>query len=902
MKAAQNGVANVSVLDGWWDEGWTGDNGWAIGGRETDPDEGAQDWADAQDLYRLLEEEIVPRYYERDANGRPDGAGSSVMRRSMATHDLALLDDPDAPRVHRAALPAGGRRRRVRRARPTTPRRHARPAERRTVAPAHLAGAGHPQPPAGRQLRLGLRRGLRAGLPADARGARAPPGRPPRRSTTRGRCSSGSRAERPDVPRPPARARRRAARSRSSAAATTSRSSPRCPERDRIGQLTPDGATSSRRSSAGGRAAPGWPSASGSRTCRPRSSTAGYDWTILDDAHFRAAAIPEEDLWGAVHDRGPGPAARPSSAPSRACATGSRSATSRTSSTTCATTRPRTATRVGMMGDDGEKFGGLADDLGALLGRAAAGSTGSSRRSRRTPTGCPRSRRPRGWTATARSGASTSRPARTPRWASGRCRADESLVFADAAPPRRRPSAGPRRAGCAAAFWRNFQVKYREINDLHKQMLRTSAKVAAMPAGPARDARPRPPVPGPVERLLLARPVRRHLHQPHAPRHVRAPDRGRGPRPTPARGRRRGDGRASGPRHGRPRRGPAGRTPGQVVTIDLDRGRRDRRLGHPGGAPRAAAVLRRRPEAYHETLRAHEAAGGATADGDATATAARRPRSTTSSWPRRPGSPTASATTTTSAAPGLVRFLPARRDAGRLGERRRRPSSATAVDRRLRARRARSRAGSSIRRDGRRSPAASRGPRHQDDHASAAAGSTRRSTSGSTSRTSAPSGRRGRARARVDARRCWAAAATRRPGGTSAARGPRTTGRDGDRRSTRIAPGQRLRRRRRRDDRRRRRPTPGGRRSRPSRTRRRVRARLPGQRLLLSWPLRLEPGARWSATVANAVTSTTDRAEGPGIRQPVACAPRADEVRAAPRVEAPLARADRASATCEDRC
>jgi len=48
MKAACNGVVNLSVLDGWWDEGWVGDNGWAIGGRETNPDEGAQDYADAQ--------------------------------------------------------------------------------------------------------------------------------------------------------------------------------------------------------------------------------------------------------------------------------------------------------------------------------------------------------------------------------------------------------------------------------------------------------------------------------------------------------------------------------------------------------------------------------------------------------------------------------------------------------------------------------------------------------------------------------------------------------------------------------------------------------------------------------------------------------------------------------------
>ena len=40
MKAAQNGVVNARVLDGWWDEGWTGDNGWAIGGRETEPRRG----------------------------------------------------------------------------------------------------------------------------------------------------------------------------------------------------------------------------------------------------------------------------------------------------------------------------------------------------------------------------------------------------------------------------------------------------------------------------------------------------------------------------------------------------------------------------------------------------------------------------------------------------------------------------------------------------------------------------------------------------------------------------------------------------------------------------------------------------------------------------------------------
>jgi len=71
MKAAMNGIPSLSILDGWWDEAYDGQNGWAIGGRESLADEAAQDEADAADLYRLLEEEVVPRFYERDADGLP---------------------------------------------------------------------------------------------------------------------------------------------------------------------------------------------------------------------------------------------------------------------------------------------------------------------------------------------------------------------------------------------------------------------------------------------------------------------------------------------------------------------------------------------------------------------------------------------------------------------------------------------------------------------------------------------------------------------------------------------------------------------------------------------------------------------------------------------------------------
>jgi starch phosphorylase len=84
MKAGANGVVELSVLDGWWDEGWTGDNGWAIGGREPVGDEAAQDWADAMDLYRILESEVVPEYYDRDDAGIPV-RWVERMRRSIAT-------------------------------------------------------------------------------------------------------------------------------------------------------------------------------------------------------------------------------------------------------------------------------------------------------------------------------------------------------------------------------------------------------------------------------------------------------------------------------------------------------------------------------------------------------------------------------------------------------------------------------------------------------------------------------------------------------------------------------------------------------------------------------------------------------------------------------------------------
>ena len=71
MKAAANGVLNVSIGDGWWPEGFVGGNGWLIDPGVEHADHAAQDAADADALYRLLENEVVPAFYDRDAREVP---------------------------------------------------------------------------------------------------------------------------------------------------------------------------------------------------------------------------------------------------------------------------------------------------------------------------------------------------------------------------------------------------------------------------------------------------------------------------------------------------------------------------------------------------------------------------------------------------------------------------------------------------------------------------------------------------------------------------------------------------------------------------------------------------------------------------------------------------------------
>jgi starch phosphorylase len=73
MKALANGSLNLSVLDGWWDEGYHRDFGWAIGHGEVYQDHEAQDTIESRDLYNLLEEEIIPLFYQRGPDGIPRG-------------------------------------------------------------------------------------------------------------------------------------------------------------------------------------------------------------------------------------------------------------------------------------------------------------------------------------------------------------------------------------------------------------------------------------------------------------------------------------------------------------------------------------------------------------------------------------------------------------------------------------------------------------------------------------------------------------------------------------------------------------------------------------------------------------------------------------------------------------
>jgi alpha-amylase len=334
---------------------------------------------------------------------------------------------------------------------------------------------------------------------------------------------------------------------------------------------------------------------------------AGYRWTILDDQHFRAAAIPEENLWGAytTEDQGdlltvfgteqglryriPFGSVEDVIAYLRDHAT-------------------EDGKRVGMMGDDGEKFGAWPTTYEHCWGGGRwverffeaieanadwlATVTPSQWLDREPPIG--------------RVYVPTSSYAEMGEWA---LPPDETVVFTkllhDAA-ARRDPAHRWLRGG----FWRNFQVKYREINDLHKQMLRTSRKVALMPEGPERTAA--------LDHLhrgqsndcywhgLFGGIYISHMRLATYEHLIAAEDAADAILATAVAAE-----RLDLDMDGRDEIRLA--DVGQVVAIKPTEG-----AGIGGWDIRAArhaltAVLRRRPEAYHETLRAHDAKAGAEA-------------------------------------------------------------------------------------------------------------------------------------------------------------------------------------------------------------------------------------------------------------------------------------------------
>src|SRR5262249_10458948 len=84
MKVCANGGLNFSVLDGWWVEGYKGDNGFAIGAGEEYDDTEIQDEVESRALYDMLEKEIVPMFYKRGSDGLPRD-WLRVMKRSVST-------------------------------------------------------------------------------------------------------------------------------------------------------------------------------------------------------------------------------------------------------------------------------------------------------------------------------------------------------------------------------------------------------------------------------------------------------------------------------------------------------------------------------------------------------------------------------------------------------------------------------------------------------------------------------------------------------------------------------------------------------------------------------------------------------------------------------------------------
>ena len=335
--------------------------------------------------------------------------------------------------------------------------------------------------------------------------------------------------------------------------------------------------------------------------------SAGYQWTILDDQHFRAAAIPEQNLWGAYTTEDQG---------QLLTVFGTEQGlryripfgTVESVIDYLRDHATEAGDRVGMMGDDGEKFGAWPTTYAHCWGEGRwvdrffeALEANASWLTTVTPSQWLEHEPPIG-----RVYVPTSSYMEMGEWA---LPPDETVVFHKLlhdAIAEHKPDARWLRGG----FWRNFQVKYREINDLHKQMLRTSGKVGAMPAGADRAAA--------LDHLhrgqsndcywhgLFGGIYISHMRLATLEHLIAAED-------------------AADAALGTLHEAKVadldmdGRTevylaePGQVVTLKPTEGAGIGAWDVRAARHALAAVLRRRPEAYHETLRAHDAKAAAPA-------------------------------------------------------------------------------------------------------------------------------------------------------------------------------------------------------------------------------------------------------------------------------------------------
>jgi starch phosphorylase len=108
MKPPMHGGINLSILDGWWPEGFDGTNGWAIGDGSEGSDRERQDGLDAESLYGLLEREVVPEFYARDAAGLPQAWIRRALRSAATVPGRFSTHRMVAEYLEKSYLPANG--------------------------------------------------------------------------------------------------------------------------------------------------------------------------------------------------------------------------------------------------------------------------------------------------------------------------------------------------------------------------------------------------------------------------------------------------------------------------------------------------------------------------------------------------------------------------------------------------------------------------------------------------------------------------------------------------------------------------------------------------------------------------------------------------------------------------